>query len=212
MGWEILIDNDFGQPFSWFSFEDAMKRASAGYLQISDAGCLIDDNLDAPLRNCSLACLYNDGNVLNPVWGSKWSPFTLQNCLMYPYIAFILATESRDSIPSDFLIEQYGILPDENISIDSWPVINNCLDSFCAIHGEDVPGCNATWHDQWSYAGTGLARDQDPTNVTLQLFPNASYAQRWDNAITKLPGNSDINLPWVRETVESLMSTVDQGT
>lgn len=203
MAFGIQINNDLGTPFSWFSFEDAVKRASSGYLQLSDAGCLLDDDPIALLRNCSAACLYNDRDIRNPVWGNKWSPYTLQNCLVYPYVAWLLAMDSVTTTSSSLAIHEYGIRPDRTIDNGSWPVVNDCISAFCALQGLGEAGCKTTWADQWTYTGAGLAWNQSINNITMQLFPNASYIGSSDSAWNKFSGNESVNLPWVRRVIRS---------
>lgn len=126
----------------WLDYFKAFDIAAGSYyddsqLQLFNWGCLVEGGW-----NCTRACLDDqDGPKL--LWNSDYSVYTLSNCLVYPYISQLLATDRLDD-KSVELAAQYDIRANSDpITEESWPVLTTCLATFC--DNTDTPGCEPNW-------------------------------------------------------------------
>jgi len=151
---EVRSSND-----DWYDFDSAVSDAN-DYLVLYNTGCQMPDGG----WNCTAACLDTD---LGPymVWNSTFSTYTLHNCMVFPYIAYLLATGNLTA-QAENVSKTYQIPPDANLAYSGklgWPVINNCIENFCSTKG--TPGC-----------------DQNPSmRMNYTYYPNEKYHDQYDN-------------------------------
>ncbi|KAK4963604.1 hypothetical protein LTR10_001233 [Elasticomyces elasticus] len=151
---ELSEANGDDQPFGdWFDFATATGGSPYnvyppyyspyGFLQLYDTGC----RTGYTTWNCTAACLDTDVGP-SMVWNDSASGmYTLQNCVVLPVIAALLASSSLT--PAAVAIaERYEIAPDANlingVNGTAWPVLSNCFNEYCEANGEGTPGCNST--------------------------------------------------------------------
>ncbi|KAK5681793.1 hypothetical protein LTS10_006326 [Elasticomyces elasticus] len=114
-----------------------------GFLQLYDTGC----RTGYTTWNCTAACLDTDVGP-SMVWNDSASGmYTLQNCVVLPVIAALLASSSLT--PAAVAIAgRYEIAPDASlingVNGTAWPVLSNCFNEYCEANGEGTPGCNST--------------------------------------------------------------------
>lgn len=131
----------------WYSFDMALVDATGGLrygeryysgqpnpgsntFMLWEAGCRTGDSW-----NCTAACLDTE---LGPklIWNTTNSMYTLQNCIVYPFIALALAAGvlGQGSGTAD-LTEKYHIRANGDAAFwnttDGWPVINQCFNAYC---------------------------------------------------------------------------------
>ncbi|KAK5693867.1 hypothetical protein LTR17_024953 [Elasticomyces elasticus] len=111
-----------------------------GFLQLYDTGCRTGETT----WNCTAACLDTDVGP-DMVWNSSaLGMYTLQNCVVLPVIAALLASSSLTSA-AVALAQKYEIASDASlINGTAWPVLSNCFDQYCEANGDNTPGCNST--------------------------------------------------------------------
>ena len=140
-------------PIAGYSYVDALSDAGVHAPQIRDrvqsepntvylweSGCQTKDGW-----NCSTACT-DLPSAYDAVWKlSDGSPFTLQNCLVYPIIA-TGAAEGWLTENSASLLKKYGIASNRTLETsrrreqpEAWPTINDCTKKFCSyyFHGQE---------------------------------------------------------------------------
>ncbi|KAK0279956.1 hypothetical protein LTR35_001005 [Friedmanniomyces endolithicus] len=176
MAYSIVERTD--QPYGpWYDFATASgvynwgysdaNDGAWGYLQLYDSGCKVGNGW-----NCTAACLDTE---LGPdlLWNTTNTGYTLQNCIVLPFIAALLAA-SELTPTAVKLAQKYQIAPDaslfnsSNASAISWPVINNCINQFCEGNGGSTPGCD-----------TSHAPNQDAM-LWYTFTPNETYYQDGD--------------------------------
>jgi hypothetical protein len=126
--------------YPWYDYNQAVLD-SAGYLKLFTAGCQLDSGW-----NCTTACLDTE-NGIDMVWSRENSTYTLNNC-MVPFIASLLVTGEL-SPPAKSLAAKYAIGASDDLWRNrtlGWPVINNCIDSFCAVSNDTTLGCYEELH------------------------------------------------------------------
>ncbi len=176
MAYSIVERTD--QPYGpWYDFATASgvynwgysdaNDGAWGYLQLYDSGCKVGNGW-----NCTAACLDTELGP-NLLWNTTNTGYTLQNCIVLPFIAALLA--ASDLTPTAVkLAQKYQIAPDaslfnsSNASAISWPVINNCINQFCEGNGGSTPGCD-----------TSHAPNQDAM-LWYTFTPNETYYQDGD--------------------------------
>ena len=121
----------------WYDFASSVSDTE-DYLVLYERGCQVDGGW-----NCTAACL--DTNLgPNLTWNTTNSTYTLHNCMVLPYIASLLAVGNLTAQAVN-ISNHYGIPSDATLVNNpdlGWPVINNCIKSYCDIVG--TPGCDAS--------------------------------------------------------------------
>ncbi|EMC97936.1 hypothetical protein BAUCODRAFT_146537 [Baudoinia panamericana UAMH 10762] len=121
MSWNISEITD-QWSFPWYDFDSAVYTAGSwySYLQLFEPGCRVGNGW-----NCTAACLdTNIGPTL--VWNStSWtnSTYTLQNCIVYPVIASLLASNQLNARSVE-IAKKYNIQPHANLwrnATAGWP-------------------------------------------------------------------------------------------
>lgn len=112
--------------------------------------------------NCTAACLDEEQGP-SITWSGPNSPYTIQNCLVYPIIATAAAQGWLEEKPPG-LLKKYGIFANLSLPIETtnaevdyhhaWPVIRNCMQKFCLLlHDGDGQ------RDRCSFGSPALATD-----------------------------------------------------
>ena len=139
MAFDIIESTDL-LYLGWFDYYNAFQVGAGLFwqdhlLNLFNRGCLVGENE----WNCTKACLDLEAGP-KLLWNSEWPMFTLANCISYPYIARMLAAGNLTDEAVD-LTEKYKIRSSKEIpTVESWPVITNCVDAFC--EQSDTPGCS----------------------------------------------------------------------
>lgn len=146
MSWDIAESQDTEK---WYDFDSAAGDAlgeisgktSYGYLQLFSAGCKVEHGW-----NCTAACL-DTSSGMQRVWNNTYDPhniYTLANCIVLPFITNMLATGKLNK-KSINLTHKHDIPSNADLVTNAsagWPVINNCINSFCeTAHNTTTPGC-----------------------------------------------------------------------
>ncbi|KAH9840418.1 hypothetical protein Tdes44962_MAKER07921 [Teratosphaeria destructans] len=126
------------------SYANVIDGAAQGTLQLNTNGCY--QNL-TEAWNCVAACL-DPPEVTTPFWTTDYAMSTLQNCMVLPIIAALLAGGNLTQTAVN-VARKFHIRPDADLYKNAtvgWPVINNCINEFCAhaSNRETAPGCNET--------------------------------------------------------------------
>jgi hypothetical protein len=174
--YDIYENTDYGW---WFDFSSSVDPewsigSSVGYLQLYSSGCY---NSTRKEWNCTAAC-FDPPSVTLPFWNTTNATYTLQNCLVYPVIAHLLAggklTSHAVTLAHNYHIEANANLWSNNSA--GWPVINNCISDFCENDDKGIaPGCKAkpVSGDRWVFAPNytyynAHSSDNSYLNVTLR--------------------------------------------
>ena len=161
--------------WGWYDYDSALDDAFylsgdyGAYFMLYSTGCLVGEEQ----WNCTAACLDPERGP-SLLWNATSPMYTLQNCLVLPYIALLLAggnlTDHAVNLTKKYQIEPSTTLV--NTIQDGWPVVNLCIDSYCTANS-DSPGCKnettysferAWWqnHSMWVYD----TADDAPFKVT----------------------------------------------
>ena len=129
---------------------------SRNTLYLWESGCRTDGGWDCP-ASCTSAI---------KVWNSSDSVFTLQNCLVYPILAYS-ASQGWLVEEHSGLLEKYGIAPNDNVSFGDtkehryWPAIRDCRNEMCSdVLFPDNHRCPADAHGP--YHATPLVHSIGP--------------------------------------------------
>ncbi|KAF2770495.1 hypothetical protein EJ03DRAFT_373617 [Teratosphaeria nubilosa] len=162
---------DYYSIYNDDSYTGVIDGAAQGTLQLNRHGCY--QNLTKSW-NCTAACL-DPPEVTAPFWATISATYTLQNCMVFPVIAALLAGGNLTQTAVN-VARKLDIRPDANLykkASAGWPVINNCINEFCAQAGnrETAPGCNETGSTPFVSVANGSEYNQGSTaqsqNFTL---------------------------------------------
>lgn len=169
MAFEIVERTDFDHLYSLGS---AYGDSDSPYLQLFEAGC----GSQATGWKCTKACLdISAGPTL--LLGSANATYTLQNCLVFPIVASMLAAGNLTAHGVQ-LAQKYGIEANHTSQVDlSWPVILDCVFAFCG--STQTSGCK-NYSDAGNWTATvvsnQLPMSADSGNFETHLPADAVHA------------------------------------
>lgn len=140
-----------GSSGRWYAFEDAVRDAISYHswpwelrqqdkdhsreLLLYEAGCQTESGW-----NCTAACL-DPSTGPKALWASPIFAYTLHNCMVFPWIVALLASD-RLTIGALDVAAKYNIQNITNFEVSNgWPIITSCTTAYCNAWNRNEESC-----------------------------------------------------------------------
>lgn len=186
----------------WYSFQDALQDAAGlapleSELTLYESGCHVDDGW-----NCTAACL---DPALGPalLWDGPEAMYTLQNCMVLPLIAYLLANGSLSQRQAS-LASKYSIEADLTLwSREGWPVINGCMRAACEESSSGAEDCELS-SSLWQPITYPLGQPNAPQALRV----NASLCDCLDTSLDSDIGGMGMLVAYIMQAIIVLYASV----